>query len=69
MLTDTELKRAALALCAKRNQDPDQMVPFNNGTAAYTTRPRWKSMYQELQLHDERSSVLAQAARGCYESS
>ena len=28
--------------------DPEKMVPFDNGTEAYATRPRWRSIQSML---------------------
>jgi hypothetical protein len=45
---DKCLENSARGLCKARGQDPDELVPYDNGTLAFTRRMRWKSAKQEL---------------------
>lgn len=55
-----DLKPQALALCALRGRDPEQMV--NSGKGPLT--PLWMVLAQELRNHHERNLVLKESENG-----
>lgn len=42
------LERAARGLCQARGLDPEALVPYNNGTMAFTRHEAWRNAAAEL---------------------
>ena len=61
-LTDSQLERAARLFCKRRGEDAEEMVPYDNGTLAYTTCPRWMSYTGMIQQTCDLLAVIAEAS-------